>query len=105
MKFFLVQIPDKPGVLDRRMALRPAHLEALQKGAAGKNFILCGGGIAADHPSEGETPQVTGSSLIVQTDDRASILEVLKKDVYHTEGIWDTDNAKIEAVSIQGGSG
>lgn len=99
MQFFLVQVPDKPGVLDKRMTLRPAHLEALENKTSGHNFIICGGGVAAKHPGEGETPQVTGSTLIVQTDDRECIVEKLKDDVYYKEGIWDLTGVKIEAVS------
>lgn len=100
MQFFLVQVADKPGMLEKRMSLRPAHLEALQNKSAGNNFIICGGGVADKHPGAGETPQVTGSTLIVQTDDRDSIVEKLKGDVYAKEGVWDLTNVKIQAVSM-----
>ncbi|KAG5360462.1 hypothetical protein CJU89_3530 [Yarrowia sp. B02] len=98
MQFFLVQVPDKPGMLDKRMSLRPAHLEALENKSAGANFIICGGGVADKHPAAGETPQVTGSTLIVQTDDRDSIVEKLKGDVYFKEGVWDLTGVKIQAM-------
>ncbi|KAB8281803.1 hypothetical protein B0I72DRAFT_141568 [Yarrowia lipolytica] len=98
MQFFLVQVADKPGMLEKRMSLRPAHLEALQNKSAGNNFIICGGGVADKHPGAGETPQVTGSTLIVQTDDRDSIVEKLKGDVYAKEGVWDLTNVKIQAM-------
>ncbi|KAG5368480.1 hypothetical protein CJU90_0683 [Yarrowia sp. C11] len=98
MQFFLVQVADKPGVLEKRMSLRPAHLEALENKSAGANFIICGGGVADVHPAAGETPQVTGSTLIVQTDDRDSIVEKLKGDVYAKEGIWDLEQVKIQAM-------
>lgn len=101
MQFFLVQVPDKPGMLDKRMSLRPAHLDALEKKTAGNNFIICGGGVADKHPGAGETPQVTGSTLIVQTDDREAIVEKLRGDVYAKEGVWDLEGVKIQAVSSE----
>lgn len=47
------------------------------------------------HPEEGQTPNFKGSMIIVMANTAAEAKEILSKDVYVTEGVWDFDAAQI----------
>lgn len=48
-----------------------------------------------EHPAEGETPSFKGSMMMVKAVNKEAALELLKKDIYTTSGVWDLENAQI----------
>lgn len=95
-KEWLVQIPDKPNALQKRLAARSDHLKNVTpKVDAGQ--VSFGGATLSKHPAEGETPDMTGSVMLVKAETKEEVIELLKSDVYTKQGAWDVDNATITA--------
>ena len=82
---FLVKAYDGEGMLERRMAVRPRHLEGMKK--LGKQ-IVCAGGLLDD---EGK---MKGSALVLEFPDRAALDDYLANEPYVTEHVWE----KVEVV-------
>ena len=76
---FLVKAYDGEGMLDKRMAVRPRHLEGMK--ALGKQ-IICAGGLLDD---EG---RMKGSALVMEFSDRAALDAYLVNEPYVVEGVW-----------------
>jgi len=38
--------------------------------------------------------------VIVEAHSRQEVLKLLKEDVYHKEGVWDVENAKVIPMSL-----
>ncbi|KAL2013876.1 hypothetical protein VTN00DRAFT_1401 [Thermoascus crustaceus] len=94
-KEFLCIIPDKPGVMAKRMEVRPTHIAGI-KPLVESGFIAAGGAMMESHPTaEGETPQFKGSMIIALAETAAEVKEQLAKDVYAVEGVWDLEKAQI----------
>ena len=77
---FLIKAYDGIGMLEKRMAVRPHHLEGMKK--LGKH-IICAGGLL-----DGEG-KMKGSALILDFPDRAALEEYLKNEPYVTEHVWE----------------
>jgi uncharacterized protein len=93
---YLVQIPDFPGALDKRLAVRPQHLKDITpKIEAGQ--VVMGGAMLSKQPAAGETPDMMGSVMIVKADSEEEVKKLLENDVYTKGGAWDVKNAKIWA--------
>ena len=91
---YLVQIPDFPNALEKRLAVRPQHLKDITpKVEAGK--IVMGGAMLAKQPKEGEQPEMLGSVMVVKADSEEEVKEMLENDIYAKGGAWDVQNAKI----------
>jgi uncharacterized protein len=58
------------------------------------------GAMLESHPAAGETPVFKGSVLLVVGETSEDIKELLRKDVYTTNGVWDLDNVQIIPVSV-----
>ncbi|KZV62278.1 hypothetical protein PENSPDRAFT_658220 [Peniophora sp. CONT] len=89
---FVVWAPDQVDALTRRLSVREAHL----KGAGQlkeKGILLYGGAtltpesIAAIQPSE---KKMTGSMLLYEAESIDVIREIIEKDVYYVNNVWDT---------------
>ena len=76
---FLVKAYDGDGMLEKRMEVRPRHLEGMK--ALGRQ-IICAGGLLDD---EG---RMKGSALVMEFPDRAALDEYLAKEPYVAEGVW-----------------
>ena len=76
---FLVKAYDGDGMLEKRMEVRPRHLEGMK--ALGRQ-IICAGGLLDD---EG---RMKGSALVMEFPDRAALEEYLKNEPYVVEGVW-----------------
>lgn len=77
--YFLIKAYDGEGMLDKRMEVRPHHLEGMKK--LGKQ-IICAGGLLDD---EG---RMKGSALVMEFSDRAALDDYLKNEPYVVEGVW-----------------
>ena len=77
---FIITAYDGEGMLDKRMAVRPRHLEGMAK--LGKH-VVCAGGILND---EGK---LKGSVLILDLPDKEALNEYLASEPYVAEHVWE----------------
>lgn len=76
---FLVRAYDGPNMLEKRMAVRPRHLEGMK--ALGRQIIAAGGLLDEDG-------KMKGSALIMEFPDRAALDDYLAGEPYVVEGVW-----------------
>ena len=86
---FIITAHDGENMLEKRMAVRPRHLEGMAK--LGKH-IVCAGGLLDD---EGKPK---GSVLVLDFGDSASLDEYLKNEPYVTEQVWE--KIKVETLNV-----
>ena len=91
---FMVKAYDGEGMLEKRMAVRPRHLEGMKK--LGKH-VLCAGGLLDD---EGK---MKGSVLVLEFNSRAELEGYLASEPYVTEKVWETVEVEIMNVVIMNG--
>ena len=86
---FLIKAYDGPNMLERRMAVRPRHLEGMKK-LGGQ--ILCAGGLL-----DGEG-NMKGSALVVEFESRAALDAYLEAEPYVAEGVWE--KVEVERMNV-----
>lgn len=91
---FIVKAYDGEEMLEKRMAVRPRHLEGMNK--LGKH-IICAGGLLDD------AGKMKGSVLVLEFDSRAELDDYLASEPYITEGVWETVEVEIMNVVILNG--
>ena len=77
---FIITAYDGPGMLEKRLVVRPRHLENISRV---KGKILCAGGLL---DAEGK---MKGSVLIIDFADREFLDEYLKTEPYILEKVWE----------------
>ncbi len=88
---FIVKAYDGDGMLEKRMAVRPRHLEGMNK--LGKH-IICAGGLLDD------AGKMKGSVLVLEFDSRTELDDYLASEPYITEGVWEKVEVEIMNVVI-----
>lgn len=91
---FLVKAYDGPGMLDKRMKVRPRHLEGMK--ALG-NQIICAGGLLD------EEGRMKGSALVMEFKDRAALDAYLANEPYVVEGVWQKIDVEVMNVVLVNG--
>ena len=86
---FLIKAYDGDGMLEKRMEVRPRHLEGMK--ALGRQ-IICAGGLLDD---EG---RMKGSALVMEFENRAALDEYLKNEPYVAEGVWQ--KVEVEMMNV-----
>ena len=86
---FLVKAYDGEGMLDKRMEVRPRHLEGMK--ALGTQ-IICAGGLLD------ESGQMKGSVLIMDFADRSDLDAYLSSEPYVVEGVWE--KIEVERINV-----
>ena len=76
---FMIKAYDGENMLEKRMEVRPRHLEGMKK--LGRQ-IICAGGLLD------EDGKMKGSALVLEFPDRAALDEYLKNEPYVVEGVW-----------------
>ena len=94
MQFVLIA-HDGKDMLEKRMEVRPRHLENLAK-VNGK--VICAGGILD------EDGRMTGSVMIMDFASRGQMDEYLKSEPYLTEKVWEQVSVEPMNVVIINGS-
>jgi len=79
---FIIYAQDKPGAVERRMEVRPRHLEHW----GNPPVRIVAGGPMVDE----ETSNMKGSVLIVEADDMATVRAYAEKDPYWVEGVFES---------------
>ena len=85
---FIVKAYDGEGMLDKRMEVRPRHLEGIERI---KEHVICAGGLLDD---EGK---MKGSVLIMEYESREQLDEYLANEPYVQENAW-----QIQVILING---
>jgi uncharacterized protein len=93
-KEWLVHIPDHPNALEKRLAVRPKHLADL-KPKIDAGIVVFGGATLSRQPSEGETPDMTGSFMLIKANTEEEVREFIANDQYTKGGAWNPKEAKI----------
>ena len=91
---FIIKAYDGPNMLDKRMEVRPRHLEGMAK--LGKQ-IICAGGLLD------EQGKMKGSALVMEFPDRAALDEYLASEPYVIEGVWQKIEVEILNVVLVNG--
>lgn len=78
---FVVTAYDGKGRLDKRMEVRPRHLEGMEKMKA---HVICAGGLLDD---EGK---MKGSLLVMEFENREQLDDYLANEPYVQENVWET---------------
>jgi len=77
---FVIKAYDGPGMLEKRMEVRPRHLEGMNKMS---RHIICAGGMLD------EEGKMKGSVLVLEFDSRAELDAYLAQEPYVLEHVWD----------------
>ncbi|KAJ5635285.1 uncharacterized protein N7484_008598 [Penicillium longicatenatum] len=91
---FLCILPDFPGAQEKRLAVRPDHLEGV-KPLVAAGSIVGGGAMLESHPAEGEVPSFKGSMMLAVAENEAAVRTLLENDIYARSGVWDLEKAQI----------
>jgi uncharacterized protein YciI len=86
---FLVKAYGGPDILEKRLAVRPRHLEGMKKLGS---QVICAGGLLD------EDGKMKGSALVMEFPDRAALEEYLKNEPYVTSGVWQ--KIDVEAMNV-----
>ncbi len=86
---FLVKAYDGEGMLDKRMEVRPRHLEGMKN--LGKQIIAAGGLLD-------EEGRMKGSALVMEFPDRAALDKYLTEEPYVVEGVWQ--KIEVETMNV-----
>ena len=76
---YIIKAYDGEGMLDKRMEIRPRHLEGIERI---KEHVICAGGLLDD---EGK---MKGSVLIMEYENREQLDEYLANEPYIQENVW-----------------
>lgn len=87
---FLVHAPDYPDALERRMAARQAHLDALAAMKA-EGKVLYAAALLNDNGD------MAGSVLVVDLPDRAAVEAWLESEPYILQSVWDKNRLSVQA--------
>ena len=86
---FIIKAYDGEGKLDKRMEVRPRHLEGMQKLS---DHIICAGGLLDD---EGK---MKGSALIMDFATRQELDDYLANEPYVLEKVWE--KIEVEPINV-----
>lgn len=86
---FIIRAYDGEGALEKRMAVRPRHLEGMK--ALGKQ-VICAGGLLD------EEGRMKGSALVMEFENRAALEAYLSSEPYVTGGVWE--KIEIEPMNV-----
>lgn len=86
---FLVKAYDGPGMLEKRMEVRPRHLEGMR--TLGKQIVVAGGLLD-------DAGKMKGSALVMEFQDRAALDKYLESEPYVVEGVWQ--KVEVEPMNV-----
>ena len=93
-KEYLVMIPDHANSLQKRLAVRPKHLEKLKPHIESGDVVF-GGATLSAHPKDGEQPDMTGSCMLIKAESEEAVREWVKSDEYSKGEVWDFEKMQI----------
>ncbi|TFK46606.1 hypothetical protein OE88DRAFT_1638060 [Heliocybe sulcata] len=93
---FFVYAPDytDEGALQRRLEVRPKHLENA-KSLIANGTIKVGGAFVDPATVSSETKKMTGSGLVLQAASLEDAKKIVEGDIYWTAGVWDKEKTVV----------
>lgn len=92
MQFVIMAYDGKDeGALDRRMSVRPRHLENVAR-VKERGSVVCAGGLTD------ENGRMIGSVLVLDLPSRAALDEYLASEPYVVSGVWQ--DIKVETCNV-----
>lgn len=91
---FLITAYDGENMLEKRMEVRPRHLENMENMKA---HIICAGGLLD------EEGKMKGSALVMEFDEKAQVEEYLESEPYVAAGVWQDIRVEVLNVVIRQG--
>ncbi|KAJ7484410.1 hypothetical protein FB451DRAFT_1232436 [Mycena latifolia] len=93
---FFVYAPDKtdPGTFERRLSVRPKHLENAAK-AINEGVIRVGGALLTPESLTGADKKMVGSIMIYEAENIEAVRTMVETDVYYTSQVWDPERLVI----------
>ncbi len=85
----MIRAYDGEGKLDKRMEVRPRHLEGMKKL---DDHIVCAGGLLDDDG------KMKGSALIMDFESREELDDYIANEPYVLEKVWD--RIEIETINV-----
>ena len=77
---FVIKASDGAGMLDKRMEVRPRHLEGMDRI---REHVICAGGLLDDDG------KMKGSLLVMEFQNREELDEYLAHEPYVLEHVWE----------------
>ena len=77
---FVITAYDGEGMLDKRMEVRPRHLEGMERL---KKHLVCAGGLLDD------AGNLKGSVLVMEFQNREELDKYLENEIYVQEHVWE----------------
>ncbi|ODA80754.1 hypothetical protein RJ55_03713 [Drechmeria coniospora] len=95
---FLVVVPDKPGMLAKRLEVRPQHFRNMTPKIESGAWKM-GGALLNSVPESDDATKFDfmGSTMVCVAESKEEVLRQLQEDIYSTSGVWDTEKAQIYA--------
>ena len=86
---FVIRAYDGKGMLEKRMEVRPRHLEGMERI---RQHVVCAGGLQDD---EGK---MKGSMLVMEFESRQELDEYLANEPYVLEHVWE--KIEVEPINV-----
>lgn len=91
---YLVHVPDLPNALSIRLAKNKEHnQDAIPLIKEGRVPFF--GSTLSHHGAEGEQPAEDGTIMVLKAENEEAIRELIRRDVFTTEGVWDAEKMTI----------
>ncbi|RPD57323.1 hypothetical protein L226DRAFT_467600 [Lentinus tigrinus ALCF2SS1-7] len=100
---FIVYAPDMTdaGALQRRLSVRPAHLEKAAEYIQGGMFKVAGAMLSPESiASPTAEKKMVGSVFICEAESLEDVRKFMESDVYYTSGVWDKDKLVILPLAL-----
>ncbi|KAJ6454700.1 hypothetical protein C8R45DRAFT_1037749 [Mycena sanguinolenta] len=93
---FVVYALDKTdeGALERRLAVRPKHLEKAST-LISDGVIRVGGALLSPESITGGEKKIVGSCMIYEAESLETVKALVESDIYYTSGVWDPERLVI----------
>ena len=89
MEQFVVRAYDGKGMLEKRLEVRPRHLEGMERI---RQHVVCAGGLLDD---EGK---MKGSMLVMEFESHQELDEYLDNEPYVQEHVWE--KIEVEPINV-----
>jgi uncharacterized protein YciI len=86
---FVIRAYDGKGMLEKRMEVRPRHLEGMEKN---KEHVICAGGLLD------EEGKMKGSMLVMEFETRQELDAYLANEPYVQEQVWE--KIEVEPINV-----
>ena len=86
---FVVRAYDGKGMLEKRLEVRPRHLEGMERI---RQHVVCAGGLLDDEE------KMKGSMLVMEFESRQELDEYLANEPYVLEHVWE--KIEVEPINV-----